>query len=94
MSQSMQQQVTLAWTSVLSRPPEWAFSVDENPALFDKISMIGVGYDSKDQKFAVGHISASHSFLPAMGPFDSIVEATITLIGAVANHDAAAYHRR
>jgi hypothetical protein len=91
-SQSIQEQVTLAWNSVLSRPPEWAFSAEGQ--MFDHISKIGISYDPVSRKFAVGHITADLKFLPAMGPFDTIVETTITLIGAVANHDAAAYHRR
>jgi len=91
-SQSIQEQVTLAWNSVLSRPPEWAFSAEGQ--MFDQTSMIGISYDPASRKFAVGHITTDLSFLPAMGPFDTIVETTITLIAAVANHDTAAYHRQ
>ena len=94
MPKSMQNQVTLAWNNTLNREPAWMFSTDETSAIFDKTSMIGLSFDPSCGKFAVGHISADLKFLPAAGPFDSIIEATIALIGAVANYDAAAYYRR
>ena len=93
MTKTPQEIITAAWRSVLVRPPRWGYTTDSFRALFDKVSLIGVSYDPKSRQLAVGHVTADLQFLPAAGPFDTIEEASITLIGAVANYDAAAHAR-
>ena len=88
MHTSPKKQVTARWLHTLRTPPEWTFSGQGHPAMWDKKTRLGMQYRKEEKKWATGFVAEDGEFLITGGPFDTAADAAISLIAAVAAHYA------
>jgi hypothetical protein len=87
-AQTPMERVKATWAKVLVQPAQWAFSKDDIPALWERSTRLGIAFDPEKRTWVLGHITLNETLIPAAGPFSTVDEAIVSLLGAAATYHA------